>query len=186
MTMRETELAMPDATKQVRNPRVDAPTLYLNFGGVLNVGHGLVGDDGIVTLDSGREPFEHAPILINLLASLPTIQIVLTTSWLQMLGAERTTELLPDELRRRVVGTTRETPPRLAELRDGSAKAWVPIRHARKHAIRRWLALDDEAWGIPSGFEHHFLWTSSETGLGALNVQRSLQLWLSANTIGAD
>ncbi|WP_404983211.1 MULTISPECIES: HAD domain-containing protein [unclassified Caballeronia] len=184
--MRETNRVVPDVTKQVRNLRVDAPTLYLNFGGVLNVGHGLVGDDGVVTLDSGRELFEHAPILINFLTSQPMVQIVLTTSWLQTLGAERTTELLPDELRRRVVGTTRETPPRLAELRDGSAKAWVPIHHARKHAIRLWLALDDEAWGVPSGFEHHFLRTSSETGLGALDVQRKLQLWLAATGIGTD
>jgi hypothetical protein len=158
----------------------DAPTLFLNFGGVLNIGHGLLDEYGDITLDSGRPLFEYAPYLVDVLAPWPLVQIVLTTSWLQTLGAERTAALLPHELHCRIVGTTLSTPPRLSEIRDGSAKATTPIRHARKHGIKRWLALDDEAWGIPLGFEHHFLRTQTETALGAPNAGKQLCEWLEA------
>ena len=137
----------------------DAPTLYVSFGGVLNIGHGLVDVHGEVTLDSGRMLFKYAPYLIDVLEPWPNIQLVLTTYWLRKLGPEKIIGLLPTELIRRVVGTTKDTPPRLGELRDGSARACIPIRHARKHGMSRWLALDDECWGIPVGFEHHFLRT---------------------------
>jgi hypothetical protein len=176
---------MLDREEQVENLRIDAPTLYLNFGGVLNIGQGLVDNEGFITLASGREPFEHPPILINLLMSRPQVQIIVTTSWLQTLGADRTIELLPYELRRRVVGTTRGTPPRLGELHNGSAKVWVPIRHARKHEIQKWLALDDETWGIPPGFEQHFLRTSPAIGLGASDVQEKLKHWLDGTVLAA-
>jgi hypothetical protein len=51
------------------------------------------------------------------------------------LGIEKTIALLPDHLRRRVVGTTLGTPPRLSEISNGSAKAMTVIRHAVKHVL---------------------------------------------------
>ncbi|MFM0617008.1 HAD domain-containing protein [Paraburkholderia nemoris] len=157
-----------------------APTLYLNYGGVLNAGHGLLDANAVITLDSGRPPFEYAPCLVDVLAPWPQVQIIVTTSWLQTLGAEKTIELLPDELRRRVMGTTLGTPPRLGEIKDGTAKTMSVIRHAAKHGLTRWLALDDEAWGVPSDFEQHFLHTDSETALGAPEARKHLREWLEA------
>ena len=145
----------------------DAPTLYVSFGGVLNIDQGLVDMHDEVTLDSGRMLFEYAPYLIDVLEPWPNVQLVLTTSGLRKLGPKKTIGLLPMELIRRVVQTTKDTPPRLGELRDGSARAWIPIGHARKHGMRRWLALDDERWCIPVGFEHHFLRTEPDTARGA-------------------
>jgi hypothetical protein len=155
--------------------------LFLNFGGVLNVGHGLVDENSNVTLDSGRGLFEFAPYLADALAPWPQIQIIVTTSWLQTLGAEKTIALLPGPLRRRVAGTTLGTPPRLSEIRNGSAKAMTIVRHAVKHGMTKWLALDDEAWGVPSGFEQHFLHTDSDTALGAPRARQQLREWLAAN-----
>jgi hypothetical protein len=161
----------------------DAPTLFLNYGGVLNVGHGLVDHNGVVTLDSGRPPFAYASYLVDILASWPRIQIIVTTSWLRTLGAEMTIGLLPVELRRRVVGTTLGTPPRLSEISNGSAKAMTVIRHAVKHGLTTWLALDDEAWGVPSDFEQHFLHTDPDTALGAPGARKQLREWLAANCL---
>ncbi|MFM0226608.1 HAD domain-containing protein [Paraburkholderia dipogonis] len=137
--------------------------LFLNYGGVLNVGHGLVVDNGAVTLDTGRPSFEFAPYLIDVLEPWPQVRIIVTTSWLRTLGAERTIALVPVELRRRVVGTTLNTPPRLGEIRNGSAKAMTVIRHASKNRLIKWLALDDEAWGVPIEYESYFLRTDSKT-----------------------
>jgi len=158
----------------------DAPTLFLNFGGVLNIGHGLVDHNGFITLDSGRPLFEYAAYLVDVLAPWPQVQIIVTTSWLRTLGAEKTIALLPDELRRRVVGTTLGTPPRFSEFKDGTAKTMTVIRHAAKYGLTRWLVLDDEAWGVPSGYEQHFLHTDSDTALGASEVRKQLREWLEA------
>ncbi|WP_035568775.1 HAD domain-containing protein [Caballeronia sordidicola] len=159
----------------------NAPTLYLSYGGVLNIGHGLVDNHGVVTLDSGRPTFEYAPYLADVLVPWSQVQIIVTTSWLQTLGAEKTIALLPDHLRCRVVGTTLGTPPRLGEIKDGTAKTMTVIRHAVKHGLTNWLALDDEAWGVPSDFEQHFLHTDSDTALGAPRARQQLREWLAAN-----
>ncbi|ASL44107.1 hypothetical protein bAD24_I11495 [Burkholderia sp. AD24] len=154
------------------------PTLYLNFGGVLNAGHGLLDEFGDITLDTGRPLLEYAPYLVDVLSPYPQVEIVLTTSWLHSLGAGKSIALLPDQLRHRVVGTTLDTPPRLGEIKDGTAKTMTAIRHAAKHSIQRWLALDDEAWGVPSDYEQHFLRTHVETALGAPEARNRLRRWL--------
>jgi hypothetical protein len=166
--------------RQLKHSLADEPTLYLNFGGVLNVGHGLIDEAGDIALDTGRRPFEFVPYLVDILAPYSQVQLVLTTSWLQTLGAGRTIALLPDHLRRKVVGTTLGTPPRLGEIKDGTAKTMAIIRHAAKHGLMKWLALDDEAWGVPSGYEQHFLHTDSNTALGAPEVRKHLREWLEA------
>jgi len=54
------------------------------------------------------------------------------------------------------------------------------IRHALKHGLATWLALDDEAWGVPSGYEQPFLRTHSATALGAPEARKHLREWLEA------
>lgn len=156
------------------------PTIYLNYGGVLNRGHGLLDEFGDITLDTGRPLLEYAPYLADILAPWSKVQIIVTTSWLQTLGPEKTIALLPDHLRCRVVGTTLGTPPRLGEIKDGTAKTMTVIRHAVKHGLTNWLALDDEAWGVPSDFEQHFLHTDSNAALGAPQARQQLREWLEA------
>jgi hypothetical protein len=167
--------------KQSQHSLVDVPTLYLNLGGVLNVGHGLLDEFGDITLDTCRPLLEYAPYLVDVLTPYPQVQIVLTTSWLHSLGTGKTIALLPDELRHRVAGTTLGTPPRLAEIKDGTAKTMTVIRHAAKNYMTTWLALDDEAWGVPREFEPHFLHTKSETALGAPEARKHLREWLAVN-----
>jgi hypothetical protein len=158
-----------------------APTLLLAFGGVMHVGRGLLHDDGRLSLDSGRPLFQYAPYLVDVLSPWPDVQIILTTSWLSMLGAERIVQMLPPELRRRVVGNTLGTPPRFGEIRDGTARTGVAIRHALRLGLQRWLVVDDELFGIPPPWRHHFLRTSSEFALGAPEARKQLGDWLAAN-----
>jgi hypothetical protein len=172
---------MTKPLEQLQQLLADAPTLFLNCGGVLNVGHGVVDHNGVITLDSGRPLFEYAPYLVDVLAPYPQVQVVLTTSWLQTLGVEKTISLLPDQLCRRVVDTTLHTSPRLGEVKEGTAKTMTVLRHAAKHGLMKWLALDDEAWGVPREFEPHFLHTKSETALGVPEARKHLQEWLAVN-----
>ncbi|MFM0168839.1 HAD domain-containing protein [Paraburkholderia sediminicola] len=158
-----------------------APTLLLAFGGVMHVGHGLLHDDGRVSLDSGRPLFQYAPYLVDVLSPWPGAQIILTTSWLSTLGAERIVQMLPFELRRRVVGNTLATPPRFGEIRDGTARTGVAIRHALRLGLQRWLVVDDELYGIPPQCAHRFLRTSPESALGAPETRKQLEAWLAAN-----
>ncbi|MFM0499050.1 HAD domain-containing protein [Paraburkholderia caffeinilytica] len=170
-------------TKPLEQPQqllADEPTLFLNYGGVLSVGHGLVDHNGVITLDSGRPLLEFAPYLLEVLAPWPRVQLVVTSSWLHTLGAERTIAALPDQLRLRVVGTTLGTPPRFGEIRDGTAKTMTAIRHAAKHGLTTWLVVDDEAWGVPPGFEQHFLHTDPATALGSPEALKQLREWLEA------
>jgi hypothetical protein len=169
---------MTEPVEQPRPSLADKPTLYLSFGGVLNIGHGLVDDNGVVTLDSSRPLFEFASYLVDVLTPWPQVQVIVTTSWLQTLGAEKTIALLPGHLRSRVVGTTLHTPPRFGEVKDGTAKTMTAIRHAAKHCLTTWLVVDDEAWGVPPGFEQHFLRTDPETALGAPEARKRLGEWL--------
>jgi hypothetical protein len=169
---------MTTSLKQSQQLPADAPTLYVSYGGVLNIGHGLLDENGDITLDSGRPLFEFAPYLVDVLAPWPQVQIIVTTSWLQRLGAGKTFALLPDQLRRRIVGTTLGTPPRLGEIRDGTAKTMTAIRHAAKHGLTTWLVVDDEAWDVPPGFEQHFLHTDPETALGSPKARKQLREWL--------
>lgn len=158
-----------------------APTLFLSFGGVMHVGHGLLRNDGRVELDSGRPLFQYAPYLVDALSPWPDVQIILTTSWLGMLGEERIVQMLSPELRHRVVGNTLGTPPRFGEVRDGTARTGVAIRHALRLGLQHWLVMDDELYGIPLEFSHHFLRTSSEFALGAPEARETLVAWLAAN-----
>jgi hypothetical protein len=161
-----------------------APTIYLNYGGVLNRGHGLLDEIGDITLDTCRPLLEYAPYLVGVLTPYPKVQIVLTTSWPRSLGAGKTIALLPDQLRLSVVGTTLGTPLRFGEIRDGKATAMTVIRRAARYGLTRWPMVDDDAWGVSSGFEQHFLHSGPETALGALEARKHLTMWLAANATG--
>ena len=93
-------------TTLIRN----APTLYVDFDGTLHCGSALVDEAGHLFLESGGVLFEHAPLLVNLLAPYLNVQIVLSTSWLMSMRSERLIEYLPCGLRHRVVGDTNAIP----------------------------------------------------------------------------
>ncbi len=172
-------------TQPTREIRSTTPTLFVDYDGTLHVGHALLdATTGQVTLDSGRPLLEFAPLLAEMLEPYPAVEIVLTTSWLQELPAERVISYLPLELRRRVVGTTRDIKPRLGYLRDGSARTYIIASYAYGKSLKNWLAIDDSVYGAqqfgrePGELVDHFCLLDSARGISDEGAQRCILDWL--------
>lgn len=176
--------------KAHRRPRVGlaldrtTPTLFLDFDGTLHAGHALLGEDGQVTLDSGRPILEFAPLLVELLNPYPAVEIVLTTSWLQSLPMDRVVAYLPPELARRVVDTTRDIKPRLSYEQSGAGRTDVVVSYAYGKRLVNWLAIDDSVFGAykfgrkPGELVQHFLLVDSAHGISDAGAQQRIQQWL--------
>lgn len=155
------------------------PTLYLDVDGTLHSGSAIVGEAERITLEGGRDLFEHAPLLAAILAPWPDVQIVLTTSWLKHIGRDGVTSYLPEPLRYRVVGDTLGIRSRMGEVRDGTDRVSKILRHVWAHGVQNWLALDDEAWGVPAGYERHFVHLCSGVGISSSVARAQIESWLS-------
>lgn len=134
------------------SPMLNEPTLYLDFDGVLHPA------DVRVTQAEPRRPrvynggptdhplLEHVHLLERILAPFGDVKIILSTSWVRVLGYEYTVQMLPLALRERVVGTIwrgelLQHPPR---TRYDAIQT-----DADKRGRVRWLALDDDLDGWP-------------------------------------
>ena len=156
----------------------EAPTLYIGFSGVLNVGEGLQHSDGKVELDSGRSVFEFAPQLIEDLAPHPTVQLVLTTLWLATLGEKGVVDMLPEELSSRVCGTLMAWRKTAIEVTNWQGRTGPICRHARHHKLVNWFALGDDVYGAPPEDKAHFFCTDRDTALGDEAARVALRAWL--------
>lgn len=160
------------------------PTLFVDFDGTLHVGHAYIGDDNEITLDTGRPLLEFAPLLRELLEPYPDVEIVLTTSWVRRLPVERVIEYLPAELRRRVVGSTRDIKPRLSYVLDGTERTDIIRSYAYGKRLKHWLAIDDAVFGAerfgrePGELVEHFLLLDSQSGISNSNALSRIATWL--------
>lgn len=81
--------------------------LFLDYDGVLHSSEVyLVRRQPVLRDEPGMTLFQHAPLLIEALASRPDIKIVLSTSWVARLGYDRAKGYLPVALQARVIGAT--------------------------------------------------------------------------------
>jgi hypothetical protein len=135
--------------------------IYLDFDGVLHPADVWYEPDSRQPRlrAPGHTLFESLPVFEAAIAAYPAVQIVLSTSWVQTFGFERTRGYLPDSLRSRVIGATCD---------PESSDAWRFARMKRYDTIAmdverrrpaRWLAVDDDAW---------LGWPESEHGALAL------------------
>jgi hypothetical protein len=160
------------------------PTLFIDFDGTLHVGHASMDEHGEIVLDTGRQLFEFAPLLVDLLKPYPEVVLVLTTSWLMTLNAQEVASRLPTELARRVVGTTRDIKPRLSYLLNGMARTYVILSYAYGASLTKWLAIDDSVFGAerfwrePGELAHHFVLLDSAQGLSDAGAQQRVKQWL--------
>ena len=127
--------------------------------------------------------FQHAERLEALLAPYPAVRIVLSTSWVRVLGYSRARKRLPPGLRERVIGATYHSSmherafamlPRGVQVLDDVAR----------RQPRDWVAVDDEAAGWPPQHEHRVLLTDSTHGLGAPGADIALAAKLRALVLG--
>lgn len=161
-----------------------APTILLDYDGTLHAGQALLDDDGRITLDSGRPPFEFAPLLVEMLRPYPTVEIVLTTSWLQTLSVDTVISHLPPELAQRVVDTTKDIKPRLSYEVSGAGRTDVIVAYTYGKRLKNWLAIDDSVYGVSmfgrerGALTHHFLLLDSTRGISDDSAQQRLREWL--------
>ncbi|PAJ91377.1 HAD domain-containing protein [Burkholderia ubonensis] len=172
------------ARTAVLPPENHTPTLFLDFDGTLHAGHALIDSQNQISLDSGRPLFEFAPLLVSMLAPYPSVEIVLTTSWLRTLPLDDVVACLPPELARRVVGTTKDIKPRLGDLRSGTDRTAAIVSYAYGKGLKNWLAIDDSVHGAykfgrePGELQHHFVLLDAERGISDEQAQGLIRAWL--------
>jgi len=159
-------------------------TLFVDYDGTLHAGHALIDETGQITLDSGRPLFEFAHLLIEMLEPYPSVEIVLTTSWLEALSEQKVISYVPAELARRVVGTTQGRKPRFSYLRDGTGRTDIITCYAFGKRLKNWLAIDDSVFGAnrfgpePGGLVRNFVLLDSARGISDEAAQRRIREWL--------
>jgi hypothetical protein len=160
------------------------PTLFVDFDGTLHVGNAYIDDKEEISLDTGRPLLEFAPLLVELLAPYPDVDIVLTTSWARRLPEKRVISYLPPELRSRVVGTTSRIKPRRSYVLDGTERTDVIRSYAYGKRLKHWLAIDDAVFGVekferePGELTPHFLLLNPALGISDVKPLQQIGQWL--------
>jgi hypothetical protein len=148
----------------------------LDYDGVLHRGDAYRTKRGILSRDPSRiQLFEYADLLAELLEPYPDVQIVLSTTWVKVLGFNRARGALPLEtLRNRVVGATYHTRFYDSHLWYGIPRGKQVLRYVVRHRLVRWLAIDDRPEGFDSVREHLVL-CDPERALGNRETQLILE-----------
>ncbi len=161
--------------------------LYLDFDGVLHPEDVLWHPKRGVYLGpktkGGHVLFEHAPLLVDVLAPFPNVHIVLSTSWVRHRGFSFAMKRLPELLQRRVVGATYHS-----EMHDENWLAlprWQQILgDAGRRRPARWVSLEDQFEGWPAEHLDKLVQTDELLGLlrqGAVQgLRQRLDEWQSS------
>lgn len=142
--------------------------LYLDYDGVLHPEcvyrhpkHGIY----LAGKYAGHTLFEHCGLLADALDPYPEVRIVLSTSWVRVLGYSRALGHLNDRLRRRVVGATfhseRMSKENFAQLSRGQQV----VADVGRRRPTDWLALDDDDEGWPADHRAKLLKTDRVYGI---------------------
>lgn len=150
------------------------PVLYLDFDGVLHPDAVYLVRGQIVLKADGFSLFEWAPVLYEQLGPYPSIQLVLSTSWVKVLGYDIAIGYLPIELQQRVVDATWSPAIRPARWERHMTRYMQIAEHASRHHVRRWIAVDDDIEGWSSEHVPRLVATEPELGLGDIRAQRLL------------
>ncbi len=146
--------------------------LFLDFDGVLHPDSAYL-VRGRPTLRGEGKLFMWAPLLVDVLADFPEVQIVLSTSWARQLSFSRARHWLPPALRPRVIGATWHTRMSLrheegrgvATWWDGATRYEQIKRYASRTGRSDWVAIDDQPEGWAADDLEKLVHTNGETGL---------------------
>lgn len=166
------------------NQSQTAPTLFVDYDGTLHAGQALLDADGQVTLESGGPLLEYAPLLVEMLEPYPAVEIVVTTSWLEVMPTETVISYLPPELSRRVVDTTKDRVARFGHMKSGCGRTDIIARYAYEKGLKDWLAIDDSVYGAgyfgrePGELVRNFVLLDSTRGISDESAQERIREWL--------
>lgn len=161
--------------------------LYLDYDGVLHHDAVYRSPKRGIHIDSSRAPgrrlFEWTEFLIQAVQPFPRLEIVLSTSWVRVLGYTRARSYLPAELNSRVVGATFHRRAHKADsIREGGilvpARGLEVLRDVRRRQPKQWVALDDTDDGWPAEHRDRVVLCDPSTGLGDTAVRARLDLVL--------
>ncbi|NKJ47628.1 hypothetical protein CIC12_12920 [Burkholderia sp. SG-MS1] len=151
--------------------------LFLDFDGVLHRLSAIRTRRGITANSPSIQLFEFAPILADVLDPYGNVQIVLSTSWVPILGYQRARDALPTGLRARVVGATYHS-----QYADAGTWALRPrgeqiLRYVWTNRLTNWLAIDDDINGLGQHLSH-VVRCDERFGLGEVETQKVLRVRL--------
>ncbi|QNN57911.1 hypothetical protein H9K76_03265 [Diaphorobacter ruginosibacter] len=150
--------------------------LYLDFDGVLHPApvyrHHKRGIYFGVE-HSGHKLFENVSALVAALAPYPAVSVVLSTSWVHVLGYSRARSFLPEPLRSRVVGATFHS--RMNKLEFATMpRGHQVLADATRRGVTAWLALDDDEDGWLTSAPIHLVLTDKTLGIQEPKVAKAL------------
>lgn len=156
-------------------------TVYLDLDGVLHPDAVYSPRNRPLELRAPGELFMHADILSDILDSYPDVEIILSTSWVRVLGYERTLKKMPPRLKALVTGATWHK-----SMRNGNQDpfSWMTryeqiLAHVNRNNVQKWLAIDDLHSGSevnqwPIKHRHLLVLTEESVGLGCPKAQADL------------
>ena len=142
------------------------PTLYLDFDGVLHPDEVYRHRDGSIVVRNvpgmNASLFMWAPGLEERIAGRD-IQVVLATSWVKVLGFQKSIARLPDGIASKVAGSTYHSSQRYDW--DHYSRYQQIQQHATRHRIQTWLALDNDVEDWAPGAKHRLCTCDDVTGI---------------------
>jgi hypothetical protein len=154
------------------------PILYLDFDGVLHHEDVIWQPRRGAYMNAwGHRLFEHVQLLEQLLAEVPQVAIVLSTSWVRQYGFSRAAKRLGPALRARCIGSTWHS-----GLRGDGEYAFLQqsrglqvIEDVRRREPAGWVAVDDDHGDWPPAFEQHLVRSNAVLGIGHAPVFNDLR-----------
>ena len=146
--------------------------LYLDYDGVLHPDEAYkhVKCPHIRLHVAGHTLFENLPWLTQTLEAFPSLNIVLSTTWVRSFDYHRARRRLR-QLRSRVIGATYHSVYMDPEVFKDIPRHQQILRDAHRRMPRRWLAVDDDTQTWPETLRDNLFATDSDVGLLAPGVR---------------
>lgn len=155
--------------------RAPLQVLYLDYDGVLHNDAVYRSPKRGIYLDSsvapGRRLFEWTDYLVQAVQPYPEIKIVLSTSWVRVLGYSGARSYLPPALAARVIGATFHRRHHHGDYVSARSKHWPTrgfevMRDVARRCPSEWVAIDDTDNGWPAENRDRVVLCDPTTGLG--------------------
>lgn len=153
--------------------------LYLDYNGVLHDSVVMRNRKrGLYLAKADKTFFEWMPILDALLAPIPDLRIVLSTSWVRAVDFNTAKFELSEGLRERVIGSTFHHPGLLQSVFDTMSRGQQIIEDVRRRQPSAWFAIDDDTFGWPAAQRDRLVATDGATGISDPAVQDAIRTML--------